>query len=216
MSVLWAVLQVLLWIVGILLALLLLLCLTRVSVHLVYRPDRKWARVKIGVFYKTFWFDRPAKPQKPKKPKEPKPKKQPVEEGEIKVKRAKRSWSFEQILDLAKAGLEAGGQLLRALKIPICDWTVIVGHDDPADAALTFGRLQIIWHSMVPLLWRCHIKPNAMRFALDFDAEKITVEGEIKLRIRIGAVLWIGLKLLLKTKKMSTLQPKEGSDKKEM
>ena len=179
-----------LYIVGGLVALIFLLLISRVGIHLVYRPERKLLRVRLGVFFKTIRLDEPRAVKPKRRKKEEKP---------------KRRRSFEEIMELARAALHAAGRLAKAVKVHKMEADVIVGGDDPADAAISFGRLQIIWYSMAPLLRHCQITPAAVRFYLDFDAPKTTAQGELKLSVRVGALLGILLKFGMATLKMRKL-----------
>ena len=69
------------------------------------------------------------------------------------------------------------------------------GGSDPADAAMLYGQanaaLGALWH---PLTRAFHVKDGTARVKLDFDAPGTTVYGQAALSIKIGTVVWIGLR----------------------
>ncbi len=218
---------VVLWILGVLFALIVLLCIARMAVHVVWRPDCKKVRVSLGVLHKTLWFDRSPTPRQQrraarraekerrrtekekKKPRKDKP------EKKVKKEKSKRKLTLEQILLLVKAALQAAGRLIKAIHVPILSLDVVVGDSDPADAATKFGRVNAIWYSLYPFAYRCGVKPRAVRFHLNFDALKCSAQGEVKVTLRVGAVLMIGLRLLLKYFKVRKLSDNKGNEIKE-
>ena len=88
---------VLLWILGILAALIVLLCLTRVGVHVVFRDSEALIRARVGPFRFQVY------PSKEKKPKEEKPEKEkPPKEKRPNEKKAKPKIGSSDIKDAVR------------------------------------------------------------------------------------------------------------------
>ena len=185
--------MVALYILGGLLLLIVLLLMSRAGVHLAYFPDRRFLRVKLGLFRRTIRLDEPRTVRASKRKKEKKP---------------KQRRSLADSAALVKSALQAAGRLVKAIRMDKIQADVTVGHDDPADAAINFGRLQILWYSMASLLRHCQIPPSAVRFHLDFDAPKTSAQGEIKVSVRVGALLGMAVKIGLANGKVRTLSDK--------
>ena len=73
--------------------------------------------------------------------------------------------------------------------------TLAAGSSDPADAAMLYGEanaaLGALWF---PLTKAFKVKDGRARVKLDFDASGITVYGVAALSIKIGTVVWVGLR----------------------
>ncbi len=135
--------------------------------------------------------EKPSKPQKPKKkkPKKPKKEKPPTPLPE------KFGGALEYAHALLPVGLEAAGGMLRGLRVDNLELELTAGGPDPADAAMLYGQanaaLGALWY---PLTKAFKVKDGAARVKLDFDAPGMTVYGAAGLSIKIGTVVWIGLR----------------------
>ena len=85
--------------------------------------------------------------------------------------------------------------MLRGLRVDNLELELTAGSDDPADAAMLYGRacaaLGALWE---PLTGAFRVKDGTARVKLDFDAPRMTVYGAAALSIKTGAVVWIGLR----------------------
>jgi len=130
-------------------------------------------------------------PQKPKKPKKKKPKKEkpptPLPE--------KVGGALEYASALLPVGLEAAGGMLRGLRVDTLELELTAGGGDPADAAMLYGQanaaLGALWY---PLTKAFRVKDGSAQVRIDFDAPGTTVYGTAGLSIKIGTVVWIGLR----------------------
>jgi len=135
--------------------------------------------------------DTEKKPKKPKKKKEPKrPKEKPPTPLPEKV-----GGALEYAKELLPVGLEAAGGMLRGLRVDTLELELTAGSPDPADAAMVYGQataaLGALWY---PLTRAFRVKDGRARVDIDFDAPGMTVYGAAALSIKIGTVVWIGLR----------------------
>ena len=133
--------------------------------------------------------ERPAKTRKAKKPKQPEPEKPPVPLPE------KLGGALEYAKALLPVALEAAKGMWRGLRVDVLELELTAGGSDPADTAMLYGQanaaLGALWH---PLTKAFHVKDGTARVKLDFDAPGTTVYGQAALSIKIGTVVWIGLR----------------------
>lgn len=135
--------------------------------------------------------EKPAKPKKlkEKKPKKPKKAKPPAPLPE------KIGGALEYAQALLPVALEAAKGMWRGLRVDVLELELTAGGSDPADTAMLYGQanaaLGALW---VPLTKAFHVKEGAARVKLDFDAPGTTVYGQAELSIKIGTVVWIGLR----------------------
>ena len=119
-------------------------------------------------------------PKKRRKPKEPKKPKKPKKE------RPPTPWPEK-----------AGGALeyAQALRVDVLELELTAGGGDPADTAMLYGQanaaLGALW---LPLTKAFHVKDGTARVKLDFDAPGMTLYGGAALSIKIGTVVWVGLR----------------------
>lgn len=131
----------------------------------------------------------PKKPKKPQKPQKPKKEREPVPLPE------RIGGALEYAQALLPVGLEAAGGMLRCLRMDTLELELTAGSTDPADAAMLYGEanaaLGALWF---PLTKAFKVKDGRARVKLDFDAPSMTVYGAAALSIKIGTVVWIGLR----------------------
>ena len=193
------------WILLALAALIVLVCLLRVGADVSYEDDVLTLKVVAGLVTLTLLPKKP-KPEKKKKPKKEKKKKKPEKEDKPKEK-SKLSLSF--LFGVAKLALQAVNTFRRKLHVDVFRLVFIAGGSDPYDVAMLAGRVRAALDGLYPLARRALIiRERDVRVGADFMAEKPAVAGRLKLTIRIGQVLGIGivfafraLVLLLKDKK---------------
>ncbi|MCI8688572.1 MAG: DUF2953 domain-containing protein [Lawsonibacter sp.] len=134
-------------------------------------------------------------PQKPKEPTKKKEPKRPKKERPPAPLTEKLGGALEYAQALLPVGLEAAKGLWRGLRVDVLELELTAGGSDPADAAMLYGRanaaLGALWR---PLTKAFHVKDGTARVKLDFDAPETTVYGQAALSIKIGTVVWIGLR----------------------
>ena len=175
----------------------------RVGGRAVFNADGFFLWIRLGRFQlkllpMTPKAEKPPKPQKPKKPKKPKKKKEPRKSKKEKPPvplPEKLGGALEYAQALLPVALEAAKGMWRGLRVDVLELELTAGGADPADAAMLYGQanaaLGALWH---PLTKAFHVKEGAARVKLDFDAPGTTVYGQAELSIRIGTVVWIGLR----------------------
>ena len=136
--------------------------------------------------------EKPPKPQKPKKKKDPK---KPKKEKPPTTLPEKLGGALEYAQALLPVGLEAARGLWYGLRVDTLELELTAGGSDPADAAMLYGQanaaLGALWR---PLTKAFHVKDGAARVRLDFEAPGTTVYGQAALSVKIGTVVWIGLR----------------------
>ena len=183
-----------LWILGILAALLLLLCLTRVGVLVKFGEEltvtARLGFVRIQVL--------PAKKKPPQHEKKPKAKQAQKSEPE-KPKKAFPKPALSDIRDAVKTLWpplkKALRRTRRGVRIDPLDVSVILGGQaEPADAAQLYGELHgAVWTGM-PVLEQLLVIPRPhIHLDVDFAEEKTNVQGTVGLSARIGTLLRIGM-----------------------
>lgn len=183
-----------LWILGIVAALLLLLCLTRVGV-LVRFGEELSVTARFGLFRIQVL---PTKKKPPKHEKTAKkdglPKRPPKKEPPAFPKP-----SFGDVRDALQTLWPPLKKALRrthrSLRMDPLDLSVILGGaGEPADAARLFGELQgVIWGGM-PVLEQLLVIPHPhIHLDVDFTAEETKAQGTVGVSARMGALLGIGM-----------------------
>ena len=210
---------VVLWILGVLLALIALLCVTRVGIHAVFGEtlllDAKigWFRIRIL----------PAKePHKKKKKRGNKTEKVEKPEEKAAKKPPFPKPSFADIRDAVSALWpplkRALDRTRRGLRIDPLDLSVTLGgSEDPASAAQLYGELNAAVWSAMPVLERLLVIPSPhIHIGIDFNEAKTKPEGEIGVSARIGTLLAVAftvgfpaLKWYLQFRKKQDKQPPE-------
>ena len=210
---------VILWILGVLLALIVLLCVTRVGVHAVF-GETLLLDAKIG------WFRihiLPAKKANKKKKERGKKAEDTEERTEKKGKKPPfPKPSFSDIRDAVSALWpplkRALDRTRRGLRIAPLDLSVTLGGlEDPASAAQLYGELNAAVWSAMPVLERLLVIPEPhIHIGIDFNASETKVEGELGVTARVGTLLAVGatvafpaLKWFLRYRKKQKKQPPE-------
>lgn len=207
---------IILWILGVLLALIVLLCVTRVGVHAVL-GETLLLDVKIG------WFRihiLPAKEANKKREKKAEDAEETTEKAAKKPPFPKPS--FSDIRDAVSALWpplkRALDRTRRGLRIdPLVLSVTLGGLGDPASAALMYGELNAAVWSAMPVLERLLVIPSPhIHIGIDFMESKTKLEGEVGVTARIGTLLAVGatigfpaLKWFLQYKKKKEKQPPE-------
>lgn len=186
------------WIVlGLALLALFLLGQVRVGVRAEYSQagPQVWARLgPAGIKV----FPRPPKGKtKPKKevPKADELKRQAVEESPKKGPVVKKlGGPLELVRNFLPLVLEAAGQFKRKLRVDILFLELTVGGDDPADAALLYGRANALLGSIWgPLTHAFRVKDGRARTQIDFNSQATTIYGTASFSLKVGQILWLAL-----------------------
>jgi len=181
-----------LWILGILAALILLLCLTRVGVLAKVEGEQVRLDAKVGLIRFNIL---PGK-EKKKKEKKEKPKAGKKEAaGSKKEKSALPKFTLADIKDVVKTLWpplkRALNRTRRGIRIqPLQLGVTLGGSDDPAAAAELYGYLHAgMWTAMPGLEQLLVIPDPYLHLGIDFNAQKTALKGTVGLSVRIGTLL---------------------------
>lgn len=187
---------------------LFLLGQLRVGVDGQYREEGLQVWIRLGsVRLKVY-------PTKPKPEGKPKPKPKPKKKEQPKQEKGKKL-TLEDILELARQfvplALEAAGCFWSKLVVDKLDIRIVVGSNDPADAALLYGQLHgalgAVWQ---PLTQAFHVKEGRGRVEIDFNSSSITLYFHGALSLKLGQILWLaihfGVKALVRFLRFSKVQ----------
>lgn len=176
-----------LWILGILLALILLVLFLRVGVRLSFgealKADVCVGPVRITVVPKGKKSEKKAKPKKEKKKKTPSGEETPPE-------KKKRSLTFEEIRTAIPALFEAVKGALRKtrqrMRIDPLRLSLTFGSDDPAKTSEMYGWAGTAMWTLMPQLERLmKIPAPAIHLDVDFQAASTRAEGEVGVSFQI-------------------------------
>ena len=187
---------VILWILGVLLALIVLLCVTRVGVHAEF-GETLLLDAKIGWFRIHILPGKKQDKKREKRAKEPKEAEKSEEKAEKKPCFPKPSMADirEAVSVLWPPLKRALGRTRRGIRVQPLRLSVTVGgSEDPAAAAELYGYLHAgVWTAM-PVLEQLLVIPDPyIHVGIDFNAPQTAVEGELGVSIRIGTLLAVGL-----------------------
>ncbi len=174
----------------ILLAILILLMLTKVGVDAAYDSEGVKLDLKIGLIRRTI-LPKPNKPAKAKKPKKPKQKKEKPKKSDDKEKsgKPKRKLDLAFILQLAKIGLHALDRFRIRLRIDLFRLRLIMASSDPYTTATTCGYIQAAIGMLAPRIRRTFtVRDSHVEIGTDFLADKPDIEARLVLTIRIGSI----------------------------
>lgn len=182
-----------LWILGILAALILMLCRMKIGAQASFASENVMLDVRIGPFRIHIL---PAKEKPPKK--RAKKKDAPPEDQAEAKKKPKKSFPKIALADIQDAVKTLAPPLKRALtrtrrgiRIKPLTLSVTVGAaEDPAAGAELYGYLHCgVWTAM-PVLEQLLVIPDPyIHIGIDFDCPKTRVEGNAGISIRVGTLL---------------------------
>ena len=186
------------FILAVVVLVLLLAGQVRVGGRAEFNADGFFLWVRLGKLKIQILPAKPREEKKPKKPKKPKEKKEPKKPKKEKPPAPlpeKIGGALEYAKALLPVALEAAGGMWRGLRVDTLEIELTAGSPDPADAAMLYGQanaaLGALWF---PLTKAFHVKDGSARVKLDFDAPGMTVYGTAALSVKIGTVVWIGLR----------------------
>lgn len=171
----------------------------RVGADVRYGQEGVRVQVRVGTVKITVFPRKPsAQKNKTEKTVKKAAKADESQENAGKDKKAGKKLSIDQILDLAKQfvplALEAAGCFWSKLVMDILEISVVIGSNDPADAALLYGQanaaLGAVWK---PLNQAFHVKNGRGHVEVDFNSQSTTLYVHTALSIKIGQVLWLGI-----------------------
>ena len=165
----------------------------RIGVDGQYGEDGLQVWIRLGTVRLKVY---PTKPKSEGKPK-PKPKPKPKKNEQPKQEKGKKL-TLDDILELARQfvplALEAAGCFWSKLVVDKLDIRIIVGSNDPADAALLYGQLHgalgAVWQ---PLTQAFHVKDGRGRVEVDFNSSSITLYFHGALSLKLGQILWLAV-----------------------
>ena len=209
-------------ILALVLIVLFLIGQIRIGAEVRYGQDGTQVQARAGVFRITLFPHKPAEQKKNPSQSEKKPgKAETVRKQSGKDKKDGKKLTLDQIFDLAQQfiplALEAAGCLWSKLIVDMLEISIVIGGNDPADAALSYGQvnaaLGAVWK---PLNEAFHVRDGRGHVEVDFDRPNTTLYVHAALSIKIGQALWLGihfgvkaLKRLLKFRKIQKAKQQE-------
>lgn len=183
-----------LWILGALLAALVLLARLRVGLRAAVHGEEATVVMTIGPFRLRLF---PAK-KEAEAPKKTKKEKAPAKAPETNKKRRLPKPGLEDVKSAVRALSPAFRKALhrtrRSIRIhPLRLFVTIGGAEDPAAAANIYGCAHgAVWTVMPALEQLLAIPDPYIHIGLDFDASRTLLEGELGLSIRLGTLIATG------------------------
>ncbi|MDY3282368.1 hypothetical protein [Dysosmobacter sp.] len=190
--------MILLWVLGILLGLLVLVCLLRVGAVVSY-DGTLTVRAAVG----PFRFQAvPGKEPKKEKPKRKKPEQEPAPEKTKEKKkpafpRPDRSDIRSAVSELWPPLKRALGRTRRGIRIAPLEVSVVLGgRDDPAKAAENYGYANAaVWSAMPALEQLLDIPHPHIHIGMDFEQGQDCFGVRAGVTIRVGTLLAVGLQI---------------------
>lgn len=109
--------------------------------------------------------------------------------------KSKKGGSLKMILDLLPTALEAAGALKRRLKINKLVIHFVAASDDPYKTAMSYGYASAAMGMILPIFENnFKVKERDLSTDLSFSEEETTVYINVNISIRIGQIIYIGLK----------------------
>lgn len=180
-----------LWILGILAFLFLLICMLRIRVIL-NAEQIITLRLHIGPIRRQLYPAGETKEPKPEKSQEKPEKKRTIPKPALSdIKDAYQA--------LKPALLKALRRTRRGIRIQPLDITVILGgREDPAGTAEVYGYASAALWTVMPALEQLLTIPDPrIHLDMDFEAERIRLQGRVGVDIRIGTLLVIAIGVVI-------------------
>ena len=179
-------------------AVLVLIGCIPVGVDARYSADGVFLTAKLGPFLLQLLPQKPKKKPKKRKPQQKQPKKKTPAKAEPQEKKPNPLLSggvdgLMQLLDLA---FDTLGDLRRKLRVnELTLYVLIGGADDPAKAAMGYGRAWAAIGAITPSLERLFvIKKRDIRPALDYTISNTQIDAHLVTTITIGRSLALALR----------------------
>ena len=204
------------YILGGIVLLLLAIWLLRVSVEIAFGQELR-VTAKIGPKKLTLLPKPEKREEEPKKKK----KKAPAAEKKAEDKGKKKfPFTFEDIRSAAPVVFEALQKALRKIRrrmrVDPLDISITFAGDDPAKVAEMYGWANTaMWTMMPPLEQLIHIPDPHIHLGVDYNSFRITAEGRVGVRFRIGDLIVIALTLAVPVLKWYMNRRKKAAPQKE-
>lgn len=178
---------------------------------------------KDGVFLAAkIWFVKlqllPAKPKKPKKAAKKQPKAQKQTEAKKTAPAEKKqsallSGGVEGLLELLDLAFDTLGNLRRKLRVNELTLRVTIpGGDDPAKAAMNYGRAWAAVGALTPAMERLFvIKKRDIQPFLDYNETDMQLDAHLTITITIGRSLALALRAGIRFLKIMNQRKKGGA-----
>ena len=204
------------YILGGIVLLMLAIWLLRVSVEIAFGQELR-VTAKIGPKKLTLL----PKPEKRERAPKKKKKKALAAENKTEDKGKKKfPFTFEDIRSAAPVVFEALQKALRKIRrrmrVDPLDISITFAGDDPAKVAEMYGWANTaMWTMMPPLEQLIHIPDPHIHLGVDYNSFRITAEGRVGVRFRIGDLIVIALTLAVPVLKWYMNRRKKAAPQKE-
>ena len=178
-------------------AVLVLIGCIPVGVDARYSADGVFLTAKLGPFLLQLLPQKPKKKPKKRKPQQKQPKKTPAKaEPQEKKPNPLLSSGVDGLMQLLDLAFDTLGDLRRKLRVnELTLYVLIGGADDPAKAAMGYGRAWAAIGAITPSLERLFvIKKRDIRPALDYTISNAQIDAHLVTTITIGRSLALALR----------------------
>ena len=178
-------------------AVLVLIGCIPVGVDARYSADGVFLTAKLGPFLLQLLPQKPKKKPKKRKPQQKQPKKTPAKaEPQEKKPNPLLSGGVDGLMQLLDLAFDTLGDLRRKLRVnELTLYVLIGGADDPAKAAMGYGRAWAAIGAITPSLERLFvIKKRDIRPALDYTISNTQIDAHLVTTITIGRSLALALR----------------------
>ena len=178
-------------------AVLVLIGCIPVGVDARYSADGVFLTAKLGPFRLQLLPQKPKKKPQKRKPQQKQPKKTPAKaEPQEKKPNPLLSGGVDGLMQLLDLAFDTLGNLRRKLRVnELTLYVHIGGSDDPAKAAMGYGRAWAAIGAITPSLERLFvIKKRDIRPALDYTISNTQVDAHLVTTITIGRSLALALR----------------------
>ena len=178
-------------------AILVLIGCIPVGVDARYSADGVFLTAKLGPFRLQLLPQKPKKKPKKRKPQQKQPKKTPAKaEPQEKKPNPLLSGGVDGLMQLLDLAFDTLGDLRRKLRVnELTLYVLIGGADDPAKAAMGYGRAWAAIGAITPSLERLFvIKKRDIRPALDYTISNTQIDAHLVTTITIGRSLALALR----------------------
>ena len=181
----------------VILAVLVLIGCIPVGVDARYSADGVFLTAKLGPFRLQLLPQKPKKKPKKRKPQQKQPEKTPAKAGpQEKKPNPLLSGGMDGLMQLLDLAFDTLGDLRRKLRVnELALYVLIGGADDPAKAAMGYGRAWAAIGAITPSLERLFvIKKRDIRPALDYTISNTQIDAHLVTTITIGRSLALALR----------------------
>ena len=192
-------------------AVLVLIGCIPVGVDARYSADGVFLTAKLGPFLLQLLPQKPKKKPKKRKPQQKQPKKTPAKaEPQEKKPNPLLSGGVDGLMQLLDLAFDTLGDLRRKLRVnELTLYVLIGGADDPAKAAMGYGRAWAAICAITPSLERLFvIKKRDIRPALDYTISNTQIDAHLVTTITIGRSLALALRAGIRFLKILNEQKK--------